>query len=212
MEYILLIILWCGWCTVHSALISLTVTDYLNDRLGSNYRFYRLTYNLIAISTLIPVVFYSESLTGQALFRWDGILLIVRLILATTVLLLIIAGAMKYDMLQLLGIRQIVAGRSYSTLSGTGDINTSGVLSLTRHPWYLAVLILVWIRYRDIYVSTLIVNIIITVYVVIGTVLEERKLIAEFGDSYRAYQEKVSMIVPVKWIIAKLSPTNKTNF
>lgn len=210
MEYTLLIILWCAWCTIHSGMISLTVTNYLKDRLGNKYRFYRLFYNLIALSTLIPLMYYNAGIKGQVLFRWDGIWLIFQLILAITVLILIISGAMKYDMLQLLGIRQVMSGKSSSALSETGEIDTSGVLSVTRHPWYLAVIILVWIRYRDMYVSTLIVNIILTVYMVVGTVLEERKLVAEFGGSYRAYQEKVSMLFPFKCIRSKLLPANKS--
>jgi protein-S-isoprenylcysteine O-methyltransferase Ste14 len=190
-------------------MISLTVTNYLKDRLGSNYRFYRLFYNLIALITLIPVSLYSASLTGQVLFRWDGFGLIFQSILVIAALVLFISGAMKYDMLQLFGIRQIKSGNSHSTLSENGDIDTSGVLSLTRHPWYLAAIIFVWIRYRDMYVSTLVVNMILTVYIVIGTVLEERKLITEYGENYRDYKEKVSMLVPFKWISGKLSLVNK---
>jgi len=34
----------------------------------------------------------------------------------------------------------------------------------------------------------------------VGTLLEERKLVHEFGDAYRAHQERVSMFVPLKWL------------
>jgi len=34
------------------------------------------------------------------------------------------------------------------------------------------------------------------VWIVIGTVLEERDLVAEFGESYREYQSAVPMLVP----------------
>jgi protein-S-isoprenylcysteine O-methyltransferase Ste14 len=106
--------------------------------------------------------------------------------------------------MQVLGIRQIKSGKSHSTLSESGDIDTSGILSLTRHPWYLATLILVWTYFREMYVSTLIVNIILTIYLIIGTILEERKLIIELGDSYRDYMNRVSMLFPTKWILSKL--------
>ena len=204
MEYTLLIILWCAWCTLHSAMISLTVTSYLRNKLGSKYRFYRLFYNLIALTTLIPVILYGADLTGQVLFCWDGFWLIFRFILVIIVLLLFISGAMKYDMLQLFGIRQIKSGNSYYGLSETGDIDTSGILSITRHPWYLGAIIFIWIGHREMYVSTLIINIILTIYIVIGTVLEEKKLIAEYGDKYREYKERVSMIFPCRWIFSKI--------
>jgi protein-S-isoprenylcysteine O-methyltransferase Ste14 len=35
--------------------------------------------------------------------------------------------------------------------------------------------------------------------VVVGTILEERKLVAEFGDEYRQYQREVSMLFPWKF-------------
>jgi methanethiol S-methyltransferase len=35
-----------------------------------------------------------------------------------------------------------------------------------------------------------------TGYVIIGTLLEERDLIATFGDDYRRYRERVAMLIP----------------
>ena len=200
MEYLALIILWSIWCAIHSGMISLTVNEYLKNRLGSYYKFYRLFYNLVALTTLIPLILYSLSLKGLVLFRWEGHMTIVQIALLIIVMSLFISGGLKYDMLQFLGIRQIKSGKSHSTLSKSGDIDTSGILSLTRHPWYLAAIIFVWIDYREMYVSTLIVNIILTIYLVIGTALEERKLIIELGDNYRDYKDRVSMLLPAKWI------------
>jgi len=62
---------------------------------------------------------------------------------------------------------------------------------------------LIWATNLD--ATAVIVNIILSVYVIVGTLLEERKLIREFGDEYREYQKKVSMLFPVKWIKARLS-------
>jgi hypothetical protein len=36
------------------------------------------------------------------------------------------------------------------------------------------------------------------------TYLEEKKLIGEFGEKYIAYQKKVSMLIPYKWLKAKI--------
>ncbi len=198
MEYVVLALLWCLWCTLHSVMISMTITHFLRNRLGNKYRFYRLIFNVVSLITLIPVVLYSRRLKGQLLLEWDGFFLIVQSLLLIIVLTLFFSGLKKYDMLQLSGIRQIKSGNSYASLSATGDIDTSGIFRITRHPWYLAVIILIWIR--DIYVATLIINLILTVYIVIGTLLEESRLIAEYGTSYRNYQEKVSMLFPFKWL------------
>ena len=167
-------------------MISLTFTAYLKTRLGSKYRFYRLFYNLVALATFIPLIRYSMNLKGMVLFRWEGYMTILQIAPLIIVLTLFISGGIKYDMLQLLGIRQIKFGKSHSTLSESGKIDTSGVLSITRHPWYLAVIIFVWVNYREMYISTLIVSIILTSYIIIGTVLEEKKLIACSGVGHMA--------------------------
>jgi protein-S-isoprenylcysteine O-methyltransferase Ste14 len=44
--------------------------------------------------------------------------------------------------------------------------------------------------------ADIVVNAILTIYVVIGTVLEEKKLVLEFGDAYRKYQQEVPMLIP----------------
>ena len=201
---------WTLWCTIHSAMISLTVNTYFKHKLGGYYKFYRLFYNLVASATFIPLVLYSRWLKGPVLFRWEGHMIIVQIALLIIVISLFVSGALKYDMLQFVGFRQIKSGRSHSALSKGGQIDTSGILSITRHPWYLAAIILVWIAYREMYVSTLIVNVILTIYLVIGTFLEERKLIIELGDNYRDYKNRVSMLLPTKWMFSKSSKDSGT--
>lgn len=209
MEYLILGLLWSIWCIIHSGMISLTVTNYLKKRLGDYFRFYRLFYNLVSLTTLVIIIPYSTNLKGQVLFRWDGYWMIVQLSLLIIVIILLISGGRKYDMLQFLGLRQITSGRSYSTLNKTDKIDISGILNITRHPWYLGAIIFIWIDFKDLYVSTLIINVILTIYLVIGTILEERKLINEYGDKYRDYKVKVSMLFPIKWLSSKISMSKK---
>ena len=159
--------------------------------------------------TIIPLILYSQSLKGSVLFRWEGYMIFVQNFFLAVVIALFIAGSLKYDILQFLGIRQIKSGKSHSTLSESGGIDTSGILSITRHPWYLGAIILIWIDYRELYLSTLIVNIILSTYLVIGTIIEERKLIIELGDNYLDYRKSVSMLFPTKWIFSKFGILNK---
>lgn len=87
-------------------------------------------------------------------------------------------------------------------ITDTGELDTSGVLGMTRHPWYLATMLLIWARQMD--VSAIIVNVILTAYLIVGTYLEEKKLVREFGEKYLAYQKRVSMLVPYKWLKSKI--------
>ena len=44
----------------------------------------------------------------------------------------------------------------------------------------------------------------LTIYLIIGTLLEEVRLKREFGEEYAAYQKKVSMLIPWKWVVRRL--------
>jgi len=208
MKYTALIVLWSLWCIGHSGLISVTSNERFRTRCGRHYRLSRLAYNLVALMTLIPLLRYGDGLKGPVLFRWGGSASFVRWLLLASAGALFIAGGLKYDMLRFLGIRQITSGQSHTTLSEGGKIDTSGVLGLTRHPWYLATILFVWAGQREVYASTLIVNVLLTIYVVVGTLLEERRLIGEFGDSYRHYRQRASMLFPTKWVMSKLRIVN----
>jgi len=64
-----------------------------------------------------------------------------------------------------------------------------------RHPLYFVFLILIW-SYPTLTLDRMLFNLLWTVWVVIGTVLEERDLVAAFGDTYRRYQRQVPMLIP----------------
>lgn len=198
MEYFLLALLWTTWCIVHSAMITMTVTNYLKSRLGSHFRFYRLFYNGLAMVTLIPVAVYSYSVQSEPVFRWGGYLRIFQVLLFLIAVLLFLAGIKHYDALQFLGIRQLKERTNQDGLTKSGGLNATGVLGMIRHPWYVGAIAFIWARQLD--VSAIIVNMILTAHLIIGTYLEERKLLVEFGDAYRRYQKDVPMFVPYKWL------------
>ncbi len=201
--YLTVALVWSAYLALHSAMISVTMTEYLKRTLGDGYRFYRLFFNLIALATLVPVVVYSRSVKGEMLFAWEGPLAYLKWAVFAGGVLLFVAGSLHYDMLQFLGVRQIREGARHALMSRSGELDASGILGLIRHPYYTATILLFWAG--DITVTSLVVNVVVTVYVVIGTFLEERKLTLEFGDSYRHYQARVPMFVPFKWLRTRLA-------
>jgi protein-S-isoprenylcysteine O-methyltransferase Ste14 len=198
MEYFLLAIVWISWCALHSALISLRVTEALRKRFPGGFRLYRLGYNFFAVASLVPVMLYSFSLRGAPLVKWDGPWVIVPVVLATTALGLFAAGALRYDFLQFLGLRQIRDERSCSVLTDDCSLDTGGVLSVVRHPWYSGGILIVWARPLD--PAAIVTNVVLCGYFVVGAVLEERKLKAQFGRQYTIYQKRVSMLFPLLWL------------
>lgn len=201
-EYFKLFILLSLWCFFHSAMISLNVTHYLKQHVGNYYRYYRLVYNSIAVLSLIPLIWYKYTLQTEVLYNWNDSLRAVQIILIGIAITLFVLGARKYDSRRFLGLTQINEDKSSIGITQSGELDTSGILDLIRHPWYTGLLLILWARPADI--STLILNTVFTVYLFIGAHLEERKLIDEFGDTYRQYQNNVSMLFPAKWLIRRL--------
>jgi len=64
-----------------------------------------------------------------------------------------------------------------------------------RHPLYFCVLVLIWAS-PELTADRLLFNVLWTAWIVVGTLLEETDLRADFGDVYRDYQRKVPMLIP----------------
>ena len=66
---------------------------------------------------------------------------------------------------------------------------------MVRHPLYVAWAIIFWAT-PTMTVAHLIFAVMTTAYMLVAIQLEERDLIAEHGDKYRAYRRRVPMMIP----------------
>jgi methanethiol S-methyltransferase len=70
-----------------------------------------------------------------------------------------------------------------------------GPYQWVRHPLYLFMILMIW-SCPNLTSDRLLFNGLWTVWIVIGSILEERDLVLEFGDVYREYQRRVPMLIP----------------
>lgn len=192
----LLIVLWVGWCVLHSLLITSVVHRWCEQR-GRFWRgVYRLAYAGISLVTVLPVVWYGQSLPQQQLFDPPLWFRLLQGLLLLCALALFVSGTRAYDLSTCLGLRQwrdYRAGRPPSA----PVLHTNGILSHVRHPWYGGGLALLW-GLPGLTDVSLVTRLILSAYLVIGSHLEERKLIELHGEAYRDYCARVPMLFPWK--------------
>ena len=85
-------------------------------------------------------------------------------------------------------------------IQDSGAKNTlqqSGLHKYVRHPLYLGTLLFIWgLFFIFPWLNNLIAAVIISVYILIGIRLEEKKLLEEFGHVYANYISQVPMLIP----------------
>jgi steroid 5-alpha reductase family enzyme len=95
---------------------------------------------------------------------------------------------------ELFGLHQVannLAGRSMPL----PRFRTPLYYQFVRHPIYLGFIIAFWAA-PTMTTGRMLFAAVTTAYIVVGILLEERDLVDLFGDEYRRYKDRVSMLVP----------------
>ena len=143
---------------------------------------------------LVLVVFWQESAftiaSAQGILRW----------LLRGVFLLSIAGFAwswwalgVFDPFGILPIVDHLRGQERPPIPFTAR----GPYRWVRHPLYILMLLMIW-SFPNLTADRLLFNVLYTIWMIIGAVLEERDLVASFGNEYRDYQNKVPMLIPYR--------------
>ena len=99
------------------------------------------------------------------------------------------------DVLRFIGLWQLVRGGEPVPVDEHERLVTSGPYRWVRHPLYFAtiVILLFWPTMTANWAAFIAVS---TAYFYLGSIPEERKLIEEFGNAYRRYQQIVPRLFP----------------
>ncbi len=163
---------------------SFTASNYFKNKFR---RFRRWHYTLISVLTAIPFAYawfkgYPSSSDVYEVQYPLNLLFYSAMLLGAVIFVL---GAVKLDLQAFLGLKE----------EGEGELSTDGIYKLVRHPLYLGVIIFIWatpvLKAIDIVGNTG-----LTLYLIIGSYFEEKKLLEEFGEAYAVYKKNTPMLIP----------------
>ncbi|MBI3524371.1 MAG: hypothetical protein HY066_07550 [Betaproteobacteria bacterium] len=188
-----ILLAWLGYFALHSLLAATTIKAWVERHWPRLMPGYRMVFNLIATLALAPVVWLVYSAEGAWLWQWQGNWAWVANGARLAAILCFLASTRYYDMSEFLGLSQLRAHDNVVPLSYT----ISPFHRFVRHPWYSIALVLIWTGNMN--GPLLVTGLAITAYLFVGSKLEERKLIASYGESYRKYMAAVPGLIPLPW-------------
>ncbi len=195
MDLVWLALGWVAYSFLHSLLAALAVKAWATQRWPDFAPYYRLAFNAVAVILVLPLVWGTYAIPGEWLWRWAGPAAWVANGLALAALAGFWFSSGTYDLGEFLGTRPLREKRA-DAVEHEG-FRISPLHRFVRHPWYALSLMLIWTR--DMNAPLLVSAGAITLYFLIGSWLEERKLATHFGAAYREYSEKVPGLIPLPW-------------
>ena len=179
-----------AWGVIHSWLASLEAKEAMRGRLGeSAMRLYRLAYNVFSVLSFIPVLLLVGLLPDGVLYvmpsPWRYLMIAGQLLS----ILCIVLALLQVDAASFIGIRQVIHDERASQLV------TGGFYRWVRHPLYLFGLLILWLT-PAMTRNLLVAFIALSLYLIIGAMFEERKLLREFGPPYAEYRARTPMLIP----------------
>lgn len=189
-HHIILAILWILYCVLHSVLASPGVKRAIQGMTGNVFRYYRLFYTIFAAAGLVALLDFQFSIRSEKLFRPTTFSVLAGALLALAGLSLMLVCIRKY-FISLSGLKSLYEE------APAAELMITGIHRYMRHPLYSGTFLAIWGGWVLLpSVSLLIADVVITLYTLLAIRLEEEKLVAEFGDRYRLYQQNVPKLIP----------------
>ena len=187
-EHLIYAVLWLLFGAAHSVLASETAKRLTRALFG---RLERLAYNLIAVVHFVVTVAAGRYLLGGASAEPFDLPPLVQASMGAALVAgagLILLALRHYDLRRFAGIARVGEGEGPETL------HTEGLHRFVRHPLYSGAFLLLIGGATDPF--GLATCLWASLYLVIGTWFEERRLIGLYGDVYRRYRAAVPAFIP----------------
>lgn len=186
----------CLFAAMHSLLALPLVKKILTNQNQSRQQPYRLVYNLISLAMLGWVM--ASYRNTPVLYVVPGVWSLIMYLVQAVLLVILLKCVRQTGTAEFLGLRK------YDATTGRSRLVTSGCYGIVRHPLYLFSTL--FLLFNPILTSRwLIFSAFSTIYFVIGALLEERRLLKEYGDEYRIYRKDTPFIIPDLSLIRRVS-------
>jgi protein-S-isoprenylcysteine O-methyltransferase Ste14 len=183
----------------HSLLASMWVKGRIRAWFGlETERWYRLAYNALAVLSLVPVLALTALLSDRTIYAIPFPWALINLAIQGLAGIALLVGLWQTGLWSFLGLEQFL----HPPKASPPVMVVTGLYQWVRHPLYTAGLVLIWFT-PVMTVNILALNLGLTLYLILGTMLEERKLVKEHGATYEAYKRRTPMLIP------KLAPSKE---
>lgn len=166
----------------------------------------RSTYVLFASLALLVLMWGWRPLP-DAVWTIEGVPALLLWVVYLGGWVLMFAATNMIDGDDLMGLRQVRAYRDGREIEPI-DFQTPYLYAYIRHPIVAGFLVAFWVTPR-MSVGHLLFAGGMTAYVLVGVKLEERDLVAAFGDRYRRYLEEVPGFLPRPWRSVSTTPPGR---
>jgi len=157
---------------------------------------YRLLYNGFALLTLMPAALLMAFNDGGVVWQVPAPFEIVFWGIQAAGLVGLVVSTLQIDVLRFAGVTQFLNYLTGGTLPLADEpLQIGGLYAWVRHPLYLFSLMVVW-PVTTMTWGYLGLSVGMTLYFIVGSLYEERRLLAAYGDTYAHYRARVPWLLP----------------
>jgi protein-S-isoprenylcysteine O-methyltransferase Ste14 len=188
---IILVLSLVGFAAIHSLMASLRFKRFAMQVLGPRREaLYMHIFNLMAFLTISPLVYLFYKNPGPVLYivpsPWRWLMVGGQLIAGIITLRAFVDASHRF---------KVRSQLSAPKTPEAGSLNIRGIYRRVRDPFLLSGLIIMTFT-PFMTVNLLAIYILTTIYLYLGSLHWERRLLSQFGDEYREYQKRVHRIIP----------------